>query len=59
MGVLVDTHCHPTDSGSVALSEETAAMHAVCAMSTHAEDQGMVEGLHMAHPSTVIPYYGV
>ncbi|TIA88279.1 hypothetical protein E3P99_02707 [Wallemia hederae] len=58
VGVLVDTHCHPTDSGSVALSEETAAMHAVCAMSTHAQDQRMVEELHTAHPSTVIPYYG-
>lgn len=59
IGNLVDTHCHPTDRGAGSLSERTASMHAVCAMSTHIEDQDKVEELHKLHPDVVRPYYGV
>ncbi|TIB90876.1 Metallo-dependent hydrolase [Wallemia mellicola] len=55
---LVDTHCHPTDSDNVNLSEHTRKMHAVCAMSTHIEDQDKVRELYKGYPDKVIPYYG-
>lgn len=59
IGMLVDTHCHPTDSSVVNLSKSTASMYAICAMSTHIEDQIKVEELHGVHPDIVRPYYGV
>lgn len=55
---LVDTHCHPTDSDNVNLSEHTRRMHALCAMSTHIEDQDKVRELYRGYPDKVIPYYG-
>lgn len=59
--LLVDVHCHPTDSRSYNLSTlniNDISMKQICVMSSTIENQVATRDLKNAYPDRIIPCYG-